>query len=121
MKILKYIASFVFLYIIMNLQIEDYDIGNISIFSIVALLSSIYIFSLYIIDKYTSSFDKIIFMIIKFILILFSVFLFQEIISRYFEKHLPFSFLVIFPLVFLLKDYNNYRKSLQKSDNPSSS
>lgn len=111
MKTLKYIVGLVLVYFIINFHIEDYEIGNVSFLSSLSLLSTLYLFLMYLIDYYVRITSKVV-IIIKFILLFFSVFIFQGLISNYYSKYLPFTFIIVFPIFFLIRDFIDYNKEM---------
>ncbi len=110
------IVILILVYFIINFHLEDYKIYDVSFFSIVALLSTLFLFLLYVADFYINIKNKMI-IIIKFLLLSVIVFFFHKWFSIYFTKFLQFSFIINFPIFFMIRDFIEYQNKTNTNTN----
>lgn len=110
MKNIKYVLSFIAVYFLINIYLEDYNFDKISIFSLEALLSSLFLFLLYFIGYIVEPIKKKGVIIIKFLVSIVLVVVFYKVTSIYFQKHIGLWSLIALPVTFMIIDFIEYGK-----------
>lgn len=110
MKYIKYLLSFIAIYFSINVYLEDYNLDKINIFSLEALLSSLFLILLHVIGFFMVPTKKKGMVILKFLISIVLVVVFYKLTSTYFQKHFGLWSLVALPISFMIIDFIEYGK-----------
>ena len=97
-------------YFLIDIYLEDFNFNKVSVFSLEALLSSLFLISIYLIDYHMIS-NKTGVIIIKFLIIVTLAIIFFKITSTYFQKYIGLWTLISLPVFFMIGDFIEREKN----------
>ncbi|WP_420552294.1 hypothetical protein [Tenacibaculum aiptasiae] len=107
---MKYILSFVVVYFLTSIYLEDYNFDKVFIFSLEALLTSLFLTLLGFISFFRAPNEKKGIIIIKFLVSIVLVVIFYKITSTYFQKYIKLWSLIALPISFMIMNFIEYGK-----------